>query len=153
VIVTAPYRYGQKPPVLLGEELSSLLEGLGRLIFVCDISIDQGGSTYLTSIATAPQHHGDAPIPFNKNLYHSFIANMPSIAGARASKELEQAVLPYLLKLFELRKKFKQDGVLSSALNFSGGHNVLEGLGADLKIPYTPLENIDYEDSQDLWTR
>jgi alanine dehydrogenase len=145
VIVMAAYKPGQRPPLLLTEELSRMLEDLGHRIIVIDIAIDQGGSTYFTRMATQAQKHGQLPQPLRQNLFHAFIANMPSLAGQRASLAQEAVNLPYFSKLFELGKKFTQNEVLASALNFAGGYNVLKGLQEDLGIPYTPLNKLKFK--------
>jgi len=144
LIVSAAYKYGQMPPMALDQELSESLDALNHPILFIDIPMDQGGSAFYTR-GRSPQVHGMKPEPLHKNLYHSYIANLPSLAKREASLAQEEVNLPYFSKLISFGKNFERDEVLASAVNFAGGYNVIKGLEEDLNIKYTPLNKLKFK--------
>lgn len=104
-----------------------------------DIAIDQGGC-FETSRATT---HGD-PVFVVDGVVHYCVANMPGAVPLTSALALNQAVLPYTLKLANLgwRAALKNDANFRNGLNVAAGHITHRAVAEALKLPYHVAETL-----------
>jgi len=95
-----------------------MLKTMKRGSVLVDISIDQGGC-FETSHATT---HSD-PIYVVDGVIHYCVANMPGAVARTSAFALNNATLPFVLKLANqgAEKAMKNDPHLANGLNVSGG--------------------------------
>ncbi len=104
-----------------------------------DIAIDQGGCFETSRITT----HAD-PVFIVDGVLHYCVANMPGAVPLTSALALNQAVLPYALKLANLgwRAALKNDSNFRNGLNVAQGHVTHKAVAAALGQPYKPAEEL-----------
>jgi alanine dehydrogenase len=105
---------GASAPKLVTRQM---LRAMKRGSVVVDIAIDQGGC-FETS---RPTTH-DAPVFLEEGVIHYCVANMPGAVARTSTLALDNATLPYVLKLAE-----GVEAALSESVNLRHGLNVARG--------------------------
>jgi alanine dehydrogenase len=101
-----------------------------------DIAIDQGGC-FETSRATT---HDD-PVYTIDGVIHYCVANMPGAVARTSAFALNNATLPFILKLANLRADaaMAEDPHLAAGLNVSGGKIRNESVAEALDREFVPV--------------
>jgi alanine dehydrogenase len=101
-----------------------------------DISIDQGGC-FETS---RPTTHAE-PTYVVDDIIHYCVTNMPGAVPRTSTFALNNATLPFALKLANLgwKKALESDEHLAEGLNVHAGHVTNEAVAHDLDMPYKPV--------------
>ena len=106
---------GAEAPKLVTKDMLKLMK---RGSVIVDVAIDQGGCVETSK----PTTHGD-PTYIVDNVIHYCVANMPGGVPRTSTLALNQATLPYLIKL--ANKGYQK--ALSEDKNFLAGLNVCKG--------------------------
>jgi alanine dehydrogenase len=124
---------GAAAPKLVTREM---LKTMKRGSVLVDIAIDQGGC-FETSHATT---HAD-PVYEVDGIIHYCVANMPGAVARTSAFALNNATLPFALKIASLGAKeaMRQDPDLANGLNVSGGKIRHQAVAEALDLPYEPL--------------
>lgn len=104
-----------------------------------DIAIDQGGC-FETS---RPTTHAD-PVYKVHDVVHYCVTNMPGAVARTATQALNNATLPYVLKLANegYRTALTGDPRFLEGLNIYQGRVTYEAVARDLGLDYTPAEDV-----------
>jgi alanine dehydrogenase len=110
-----------------------MLKTMKRGSVLVDISIDQGGC-FETSRATTH----DNPVYEIDGVIHYCVANMPGAVARTSAFALNNATLPFVLKLARLgaEEAMKADPHLANGLNVSGGKVRHRAVAEALDLPY-----------------
>ena len=111
----------------------AMLKTMKRGSVLVDIAIDQGGC-FETSHATT---HAD-PVYTIDGVIHYCVANMPGAVARTSAFALNNATLPFALKLANLGadKAMAQDPHLANGLNVSGGKIRHQAVAEALNLPF-----------------
>jgi len=125
---------GAAAPKLVTREM---LKTMKRGSVIVDIAIDQGGC-FETSHATT---HDD-PVYEIDGVIHYCVANMPGAVSRTSAFALNNATLPFALKIANLgaEKAMKADPHLANGLNVSGGKIRHKAVAEALGLAYDPLK-------------
>jgi alanine dehydrogenase len=123
---------GAAAPKLVTREM---LKTMKRGSVLVDIAIDQGGC-FETSHATT---HAD-PVYEVDGIIHYCVANMPGAVARTSAFALNNATLPFALKIANLGadEAMKQDPNLAEGLNVSGGKIRHQAVAEALDLAYEP---------------
>ncbi|HEU0099695.1 MAG TPA: alanine dehydrogenase [Allosphingosinicella sp.] len=112
-----------------------MLKTMKRGSVLVDISIDQGGC-FETSRATTH----DNPVYEIDGVIHYCVANMPGAVARTSAFALNNATLPFVLKLAGqgADKAMKADPHLANGLNVSGGKIRHQAVAEALGLPFEP---------------
>ena len=123
---------GAAAPKLVTREM---LKTMKRGSVLVDIAIDQGGC-FETSHATT---HSD-PVYEIDGVIHYCVANMPGAVARTSAFALNNATLPFAIKLANLgaQEAMRQDPHLANGLNVSGGKIRHQAVAEALELPYEP---------------
>jgi len=104
-----------------------------------DISIDQGGC-FETS---RPTTHAE-PTYVVDDVIHYCVTNMPGAVPRTSTFALNNATLPFALKLADhgWLEALRADAHLANGLNVHAGHITNEAVARDLGLPYTPVREV-----------
>ncbi|HEY0113684.1 MAG TPA: alanine dehydrogenase [Allosphingosinicella sp.] len=110
-----------------------MLKTMKRGSVLVDISIDQGGC-FETSRATTH----DNPVYEIDGVIHYCVANMPGAVARTSAFALNNATLPFVLKLASqgAEKAMKADQHLANGLNVSGGKIRHQAVAEALNLPF-----------------
>jgi alanine dehydrogenase len=113
-----------------------MLKTMKRGSVLVDIAIDQGGC-FETS---HPTTHAD-PVYEVDGIIHYCVANMPGAVARTSAFALNNATLPFALRIANLgaEKAMQQDPHLANGLNVSGGKIRNEAVAEALNLPYEPV--------------
>jgi len=113
-----------------------MLKTMKRGSVLVDIAIDQGGC-FETSHATT---HAD-PVYEVDGIIHYCVANMPGAVARTSAFALNNATLPFALKIANLgaEEAMKQDPHLANGLNVSDGKIRHEAVAEALDLKYEPV--------------
>ena len=113
-----------------------MLKTMKRGSVLVDIAIDQGGC-FETSHATT---HAD-PVYEVDGIIHYCVANMPGAVARTSTFALNNATLPFALKLANLgaEEAMGEDPHLAEGLSVSGGKIRHQPVAEALGLPYCPL--------------
>ena len=113
-----------------------MLKTMKRGSVLVDISIDQGGC-FETS---HPTTHAD-PVYEVDGIIHYCVANMPGAVARTSAFALNNATLPFALKIANLgaEEAMRQDPNLANGLNVSDGKIRHEAVAEALDLPYDPV--------------
>jgi len=130
VVIGAVLIPGAAAPKLVTREM---LKTMKRGSVLVDISIDQGGC-FETSHATT---HSD-PVYVIDGVIHYCVANMPGAVARTSAFALNNATLPFVLKLANqgAEAAMKSDPHLANGLNVSGGKIRHPAVAEALGLPY-----------------
>jgi alanine dehydrogenase len=123
---------GAAAPKLVTREM---LKTMKRGSVLVDIAIDQGGC-FETS---RPTTHDD-PVYEVDGVIHYCVANMPGAVARTSAFALNNATLPFVLKLANegVEKALKDDPDLANGLNVSGGRIRHQAVAEALGLPFEP---------------
>lgn len=122
---------GAAAPKLVTREMLSAMKTGAALV---DISIDQGGC-FETS---RPTTH-DQPIYEVDGIIHYCVANMPGNVARTSTMALNNATLPFVLKLADgVEKAIADDPHLKQGVNVADGHIRHKIVADAIGLPYTP---------------
>ena len=123
---------GAAAPKLVTREM---LKTMKRGSVLVDIAIDQGGC-FETS---HPTTHSD-PVFEVDGIIHYCVANMPGAVARTSAFALNNATLPFAIKLANLgaAEAMRQDPHLAAGLNVSGGKIRHQAVAEALELPYEP---------------
>ena len=123
---------GAAAPKLVTREM---LRTMKRGSVVVDIAIDQGGC-FETS---RPTTH-DEPVFVEEGVIHYCVANMPGAVARTSAFALNNATLPFVLKLANLGAEgaMKADPHLAAGLNVSAGKIRHKAVAEALDLPFEP---------------
>ncbi len=126
---------GAKAPCLVNARLVSQMK---KGSVIVDVAVDQGGCIE----TIRPTTHSD-PIYEINGVIHYGVTNMPSAAARTASQALENAILPYVLKIANEGCKFalKSDSHLANGLNVYNHSITNSAVALALGIEYISIEN------------
>jgi alanine dehydrogenase len=121
---------GAAAPKLVTREM---LKTMKRGSVLVDIAIDQGGC-FETSHATT---HDD-PVFIEEGIIHYCVANMPGAVARTSAFALNNATLPFALRLANLGAEaaMAADPHLAMGLNVSGGHIRHKAVAEALDLPF-----------------
>jgi alanine dehydrogenase len=124
---------GAAAPKLVTREM---LKTMKRGSVLVDIAIDQGGC-FETS---HPTTHADPVYEFD-GIIHYCVANMPGAVARTSAFALNNATLPFALKIASLgaEEAMREDPHLANGLNVSGGKIRHHAVAEALDLPYEPL--------------
>ena len=124
---------GAAAPKLVTREM---LKTMKRGSVLVDIAIDQGGC-FETSHATT---HDD-PVFEVDGVIHYCVANMPGAVSRTSAFALNNATLPFALKIANLGAKeaMKRDPHLANGLNVSDGKIRHQAVAEALGLPFEPI--------------
>jgi alanine dehydrogenase len=123
---------GAAAPKLVTREM---LKTMKRGSVLVDIAIDQGGC-FETS---HPTTHSE-PVYEVDGIIHYCVANMPGAVARTSAFALNNATLPFAIKLANLgaEEAMRQDPHLAYGLNVSGGKIRHQAVAEALELPYEP---------------
>jgi alanine dehydrogenase len=132
LIIGAVLIPGASAPRLISK---AMLKTMKPGTVMVDISIDQGGC-FETSRATK---HAD-PTYVIDDVIHYCVANMPGAVPLTSALALNNAVLPYALKIADKgwKQALMEDPNLRNGLNVCRGEIVYKSVAEALKLPYNP---------------
>jgi alanine dehydrogenase len=106
---------------------------------IVDVSIDQGGC-FESSRPTTHQN----PTYVEEGVVHYCVSNMPGAVPRTSTFALNNATLPFILKLAELGyiEAMRQDTHLLNGLNVCNGHLTYKAVAAALQQEYIPAESL-----------
>ncbi len=130
VVIGAVLIPGAAAPKLVTREMLKLMKRGSVLV---DIAIDQGGC-FETSHATTHQD----PVYVIDGIIHYCVANMPGAVARTSTFALNNATLPFALKLANLGPEaaMAADPHLAAGLNVSGGHIRHHAVAEALGMPF-----------------
>ena len=113
-----------------------MLKTMKRGSVLVDIAIDQGGC-FETS---HPTTHAD-PVFEIDGIIHYCVANMPGAVARTSAFALNNATLPFALKIAKLgaEEAMRRDPHLANGLNVSGGKIRHQAVAEALDLPYEPV--------------
>jgi alanine dehydrogenase len=125
---------GAAAPKLVTREM---LKTMKRGSVLVDIAIDQGGC-FETS---HPTTHAD-PVYEVDGIIHYCVANMPGAVARTSAFALNNATLPFALKIANLgaEQAMHQDPHLANGLNVSGGKIRHQAVAEALDLAYDPVD-------------
>ncbi len=129
VVIGAVLIPGAAAPKLVSREMLKLMKRGSVLV---DIAIDQGGC-FETSRATT---HAD-PVYVVDGIIHYCVANMPGAVARTSTFALNNATLPYVLRLADMgaAAAMAADPHLAEGLNVAGGHIRHRAVADALQLP------------------
>src|SRR5215210_6990013 len=132
VVIGAVLVPGAAAPKLVTREM---LKTMKRGSVLVDIAIDQGGC-FETSRATT---HAD-PVYEVDGIIHYCVANMPGAVARTSAFALNNATLPFALKIADqgVEKALQNDANLAAGLNVSGGKIRHGAVAEALGLKYEP---------------
>jgi alanine dehydrogenase len=133
LVIGAVLLPGAAAPKLVTREM---LKTMKRGSVLVDIAIDQGGC-FETS---HPTTHAD-PVFTVDGVIHYCVANMPGAVARTSAFALNNATLPFALKIANLgaEEAMKADPHLAAGLNVSGGKIRHEAVAEALDLPFEPI--------------
>jgi alanine dehydrogenase len=132
VVIGAVLVPGAAAPKLVTREM---LKTMKRGSVLVDIAIDQGGC-FETS---HPTTHAD-PVYEVDGIIHYCVANMPGAVARTSAFALNNATLPFVLKIAKLgaAEAMRRDPHLANGLNVSDGKIRNEAVAEALGLPFAP---------------
>ena len=133
IIVGAVLIPGATAPKLVSREM---LSGMKKGAVLVDVAIDQGGC-FETSHATT---HADPTYEID-GVIHYCVANMPGAVARTSTFALNNATLPFALKLANMGAEaaMKADPHLAMGLNVSGGRIRHQAVAEALDLEFVPV--------------
>jgi alanine dehydrogenase len=117
----------------------AMLDQMAPGAAIVDVAIDQGGC-FETSRATT---HAD-PTYIEHGVVHYCVANMPGAVARTSTYALNNATLPFTLKIADLGWKaaLSSDPHLRQGLNVCAGKVTCEAVAQALGYPFVPVEQV-----------
>ncbi len=136
LVVTAVHLIGRKPPVLITNDMLSIME---ENTVIVDVSIDQGGCLE----TSRPTTHLEPTFKEN-GIIHYCVPNMPSLVPKTATQVLSHASYPYIIKLANqgIHKAIQNDDALKSGLNLWKGQITNKNISETFRKSFIPFESL-----------
>jgi alanine dehydrogenase len=135
VVVGAVLVAGASAPKLVRRDM---LGQMKRGAVLVDVSIDQGGC-FETS---RPTTHADPTFEVD-GIIHYCVANMPGAVPTTSAQALNNATLPFVLKLADKGlAALDDDPHLAAGVNVHGGRITHDAVAASLGFGHTPAEQV-----------
>jgi alanine dehydrogenase len=136
LLVGAVLIKGAKAPRLVTREMVGAMAP-GSVIV--DVAVDQGGCIETTH----PTTHS-APIYFVDDVLHYCVANMPGAVPRTSTYALNNATLPYMVKLAQKGpvEAIRGDAALAKGVNTFKGAVTYPGVAEAFDLGYTPLDTL-----------
>jgi alanine dehydrogenase len=135
LVIGAALVPGATAPRLITRQL---VRAMKRGSVIVDISIDQGG----TAETSRPTTHAD-PVYIEEGVVHYCVTNMPGAVARTSTQALNNATLPYILKLADagpLEALASDEGLLAG-LNVHRGKLTYKAVAEANDLPFTePVE-------------
>ena len=124
---------GAAAPRLVTREM---LKTMKRGSVLVDIAIDQGGCFETSRVTT----HDD-PVFVEEGVIHYCVANMPGAVARTSAFALNNATLPFAMRLANLgaARALAEDRFLATGLNVADGKIRHQAVAEALQLPYSPL--------------
>lgn len=136
LVVGAVLIKGARAPKLVTREMiSSMRPGS----VVVDVAVDQGGCIETTHVTTHTN-----PVYFIDGVVHYGVANMPGAVPRTSTLALNNATLPYMLKLahYGAEEAVRLDPQLAAGVNTYHSALTYEAVAEAFDLPYTPLSQV-----------
>jgi alanine dehydrogenase len=132
LVIGAVLNPGAKAPQLVTRDMITEMK---KGAAVVDVAIDQGGC-FATSHATTHQE----PTYLVDDIVHYCVANMPGAVARSAAQALNNATLPYIIKLADLggKKALLADKNFLQGVNVCAGKVTLEAVAQAHNLDYVP---------------
>jgi alanine dehydrogenase len=136
LLVGAVLIAGARAPNLVTREMISTMEP-GTVIV--DVSVDQGGCIE----TTRPTTHDDPTYEVD-GVVHYGVTNMPGAVPNTSTFALNNATVPYMLKIVDLglEKAARADPALAKGINSYKGCIPHEAVATAVNMEYTPLDKL-----------
>ena len=127
---------GDQAPKLITRNMLCLMK---KGSVIVDVAIDQGGCTE-TSTPTTHQN----PTYTEQDIVHYCVTNMPGAVAKTATQALNNATLPYIIKLADLgiERALQADQHLRNGLNLYQGKVTCEAVAHAHHLPYIPADKV-----------
>jgi len=138
LVVGAVFVAGTPTPKLLPR---ALVRRMKRGATIADLSIDAGG----VAETSHPTTHAE-PTYVEEGVVHYCVTNIPAADPREASREISQAVLPYVLDLAatdSVAASLMRHRELRGAVLLWQGRVTHEGIATEAGLPYSPLTDTD----------
>ena len=128
---------GARAPKLVTEEMVTRMK---KGAVIVDVAVDQGGS--IETIDRVTTH--DNPTYVKHGVVHYAVANMPGAVPRTSTMALENATLPYAMKIAGLgiRQAVLSDPALARGVNTACGAVTCEAVARAVGMPYVPVESL-----------
>jgi len=128
---------GARAPKLVSEAMVKRMQP-GSVII--DVAVDQGGS--IETIDRVTTH--DNPTYVKHGVVHYAVANIPGAVPRTSTMALENATLPYAMKIADLgiRQAAQSDPAIASGVNTACGAVTCEAVAKAVGLPYVPLQSL-----------
>ena len=114
LVIGSVYVLGKEAPKVITEDMLTVMK---KGSVIVDISIDQGGC-----IETSKPTTHDDPVFIKKGVVHYCVTNMPGAVPLTATLALNQATLPYILRLSDgVERALENDIHLAAGLSIENG--------------------------------
>ena len=132
LIVGAVLVHGASAPRLVTR---NMLKDVTDGAVIVDVAVDQGGCVETTH----PTTHSD-PTYYVEGVLHYCVANMPGAVARTSAFALNNATLPFALKIANLgaEQAMREDPHLAAGLNVSGGKIRHQAVAEALDLEYEP---------------
>lgn len=135
LLIGAVYVTGTRTPVLVNQEMLSLMKPGSVIVDVC---VDQGGCFS----TTRPTTHRN-PTYTVEGVVHYAVANMPGAVAHTSTYALTNATLPYVVKLADKGlDALREDEALRKGLNAALGDVTLEAVASQFGYPYVSADRV-----------
>lgn len=117
----------------------ALLREMNEGAVVVDVAIDQGGCLE----TSRPTTH-DKPTYVEEGVVHYCVANMPGAVSRTSTFALNNATLPFVIKLAEMgwRRAAQADANLKAGISIHAGQVTCEAVATSLGYEYVPADEI-----------
>ena len=132
LVIGAVLSPGAAAPKVVTE---GMIKKMQRGSVIVDVAIDQGGCFE----SSRPTTH-DEPTFIYEDVVHYCVTNMPSAVARSSTKALENATLPYIMRLANegYRTVLKEDKHFRNGLNIYRGRVAHEAVAKELNHPFVP---------------
>jgi len=136
LVIGAVLLPGAEAPKLVTEDM---IRGMKRGSVIVDVAIDQGGCIE-TSHATT---HAD-PTFVVHGVVHYCVANMPGAVARTSTFALNNATLPFIIRLANLgyKEAMRQDPHLKEGLNVCEGKLTYQAVAEAQGLDYSPADDM-----------
>lgn len=136
LLVGAVLIKGARAPMLVTRQMIGTMQP-GSV--VVDVAVDQGGCIETTHVTT----HSN-PTYLVDGVVHYGVANMPGAVPRTSTLALNNATLPYMVRLADqgAQVAIKSDPTLAPGVNTCGGKLTYQAVAEAFNMTYTPLDEV-----------
>ncbi len=127
---------GKSAPKIITREI---VKNMKKGSVIVDVAIDQGGCCETSK----PTTHSE-PTYIEEGVIHYCVTNMPAAVARTSTLALQNATLPYIIKLVEKgwKKALQEDALFAKGLSACHGKLTCSGVAASLNLPHTPIVEV-----------